>query len=322
MRKRVKASTVINISLAVALLTVVVFGFFFLRQKVPTPVKAIVTTTAVITNQPPKHRFDLYGPQNAPMAGPLGVAVAPDGRVFVADSSNHRIQVFNAQGDPVTRFGKLGQGKGEFNYPTGLIVRGQRLYVADFKNGRIQVLGLDGKPQGVIPDAAKHKDLAFAPLAMAEDRAGNMYVVTVGHEVLVFDKDDRFVKRFAKGGSKDGELAYPNAVAVDSKGRIWVADSNNGRVQMFSPEGRYVKQFGGMLTPRGIAVDGRDRVFIVDTLQHKVFVVDSEGKELFTFGDRGVEEGQFNFPNNIAVGPDGKFYIADRENNRVSVWGY
>lgn len=322
MGRNIKLSTVISIGLAVALVTLIVFGIFFLRQKVPAPVKEIVIASKAITNQPPAHRFDVYGPPNAPLSSPLGVAVAPDGRIFVADSGSNRIQVFSAEGDPVARFGKAGNAPGEFHYPTGLLVRNQRLYVADFKNARIQIFSLDGKPAGVIPDPAKHKGLAFSPLSMAADKQGNMYVVTVGHEVLVFDKNDAFVRKFSRGGSQDGELAYPNGVAVDGQGRVWVADSNNGRVQIFSSDGKFLKKIGGLVAPRGIAVDDRGRGYIVDTLQHKVFVVDGDGKELFNFGDRGLEKGQFNFPNNATIGPDGKIYIADRENNRVSVWGY
>lgn len=110
---------------------------------------------------------------------------------------------------------------------------------------------------------------------------------------------------------------------MDSQGMIWVSDSNNGRVHQYDRNGRFILTFAGLVLPRGLAVDDQDRLYVVDTFQHKVFVINTkDGKQLFTFGERGLEEGQFNFPNSVAVGTDGRVYVVDRENNRVSVWGY
>jgi len=75
--------------------------------------------------------------------------------------------------------------------------------------------------------------------------------------------------------------------------------------------------------PRGIDVDKNGRVYVVDTFQHKVQVYDGKdrGKALFTFGDKGTENGQFDYPNGIAV-KGNRFYVTDRENNRISVFAY
>ena len=68
-----------------------------------------------------------------------------------------------------------------------------------------------------------------------------------------------------------------------------------------------------------------DRLYVVDPVAQTVKVYDvsaSEPKFLFQFGDFGQEDGQFNFPNDIALDAAGRIYIADRENNRIQVWSY
>jgi sugar lactone lactonase YvrE len=63
---------------------------------------------------------------------------------------------------------------------------------------------------------------------------------------------------------------------------------------------------------------------VIDTFSHLIRVYDLEqgGRQLFTFGQRGVGNGEFNFPNDLAIDAAGRLYIADRENNRIQVWGY
>ncbi len=320
--KKVKLSTVVIISLILALIVLVVFGIMFFKRQVPQPVQEISQRVREATNQPPRPLRDIYGPPSSPLRAPLGLSIAPDGRMFVADSENNQIQVFDRNGKWLAKFGKLGRDQGEFYYPTGVLVRDNKLYVADMLNSRIQILGLDGKYIGVIPDKEKHGNLTVGPLTLSQDNQGNMYVTTLGHEVLVFDKSDKFVRKFARPGEGPGEVNYPFGVAPDNNGNVWVADSNNGRIHEFDARGRLIMSFGGLVLPRGMAVDSRGRIYVVDTFQHKVFVVNNEGKPLFEFGERGVEEGTFNFPNAVVVDGSDRIYIADRENNRISVWTY
>ncbi len=102
---------------------------------------------------------------------------------------------------------------------------------------------------------------------------------------------------------------------------VWVADTNNGRVQAFTRRGRVLSVVEGLAAPRGIAVY-RGLVHVVDVFQHRVFIFDAAGDLRYTFGGRGLGEGAFNFPNDIAIDGLGVIYVADRENNRVSVWSY
>jgi len=78
-----------------------------------------------------------------------------------------------------------------------------------------------------------------------------------------------------------------------------------------------------MALPRGIDIDKNGRVYVVDTFQHKVQVYDGKdrGKLLFTFGEKGTENGQLNYPNGLTV-KGNRLFITDRENDRISVFSY
>jgi DNA-binding beta-propeller fold protein YncE len=118
---------------------------------------------------------------------------------------------------------------------------------------------------------------------------------------------------------------------MDSQNRLYVAEGNNGRISAWDTDGKFLFEFGegtgdGALSlPRGAFMDGRDRLHVVDAVGQNIKVYDVSGPEpafLFTFGDWGLDDGLFNYPNDIVLDQAGRLYIADRENNRIQVWSY
>ena len=133
--------------------------------------------------------------------------------------------------------------------------------------------------------------------------------------VHVFDIEKK--KKFLLAG-----LGKPMGIAVDSYGRIFVADARLKRVMVFNRNGRFLTSLGktGELDrPVGIAINEEiGRIYVVDAKKHRVAVFDfNDGKLLFTFGERGKEEGQFNFPSNIAIDKEGRLWVVDTINGRV-----
>lgn len=321
LRRRLPRDLTLRVALLLALATAAYMILHLILRLPPRPVQSLLLSTPGTLDAPPRWRTDIYGPPSSPLRNPLGVAASPDGRIFVADTGNARIQVFSREGRWLYRFGRYGQRPGEFDYPTDVIYSSGRLYVADLKNSRIQVFTPEGRLLDVWPDPKRERNLRFAPTALAADGAGRIYAATVNHEVLVFDRSGRLLGRLGRGGTEAGELSYPNGVAPLTGGRIWVADTANGRLQLLDRGGRPLAQVEGFAAPRGMS-HFRGRLFVAEPLQHRIQVLDSRGNPLYTFGERGTRGGTFNFPSDVEVDRLGTVYVADRENDRISVWSY
>jgi len=180
---------------------------------------------------------------DAPLRQPTGIAYdAANGRLYVADTAQHRIAVFAADGRAVAQIGRRGQADGEFNYPTYLcLAAGGRLYVTDSLNFRLQAFDAQGRfissfgRQGDgAGDAARQK-------GVATDRHGHIYVVdALFHAFQIFDQAGRLLLPVGERGQDRGEFWLPTGIFIDTRDgdgdTIYVADSYNRRVQVL----RYV----------------------------------------------------------------------------------
>jgi outer membrane protein assembly factor BamB len=293
--------------------------------------------------------FALYGPGSGkkPLFDkPMSASWGPNGRIYVADSKNNRIVVFNSRGRYVSQFGEFGIAKppvgspitwkpGQLNYPTGVATDAEgNVYVADFKNDSISVFNSAGtflrrfpdpnRPTGRGSSGAGNSGIAVAALAVAD---GKVYAAD-SYQILVFDTQGTLLKQFGRPGLGPEGLDHPNGIAVDGQGRIYVSDSNHNRVTAFTPDGAVIWTTGKPITsltdsspnpfvlPRGIAVLSDGSILVADPLAHQLVKLTSAGKFAVNYGDRGSEPGQVNFPAGLAAA-DQLILIADKENNRV-----
>jgi DNA-binding beta-propeller fold protein YncE len=280
----------------------------------------------VVREGPPKYLFSIYDVQR-----PLGVAVDPAGqRIVVTESRGARVtKVFDGEGNEIMVLVPPGTDPSERSPTYVAIDRMGTMYVSDRMRGTIDIYDVDGTYLGAFNPG--DEETQWSPLGLTLDDSGDLYVTEVTslkHRVMVFDASGKLKLEFGKEGKAEGEFAFPNDVAVDSQGRIYVSDSNNYRVQIFDAQGRFLAELGSggkevVGFPRGLAIEG-NYLYVIDTFSHLIRVYDLEqgGRQLFTFGQRGVGDGEFNFPNDLAIDAMGKLYITDRENNRIQVWGY
>lgn len=318
--KKIKLSSLIIAMLSTALVGTLLFGFMYLQRSVPTGLNTLVRTAKKPLNRPPSFMGHLDLPSDVKFNNPLGVAVAEDGRIFVADSGNSEVKVFTPDGKYSGKFGKQGKGPGELEYPTDLAVKAGKVYVADFKNNRVAVFDIDGKFDRNITQGPGNAPIS--PLSVDVDEKGYVYLADRSHRIIILNERFQFVRTFGEGGTGDGQMSYPNGVLAGKDGTIYVSDSGNGRIEYFDQAGKFLGKIDGLVTPRGIALDDSGRLHVVDPLSHSVTVYDRDKKLLFSFGGRGVDNGQFNFPNGIAIDNQGRIFVTDRENDRVCVWTY
>ncbi len=272
--------------------------------------------------------------------GPMGVAVGPDGRVYVTETGGSRlIHIYDSLGEQeLGSFSALDSETVDW-VPVYIAVHPDGdVYVSDRAGATIFIFSSDGEPKGQVTPPAGAEN--WHPLALTFDAAGNLYVADVTpeeHRILVIDPAGELTLSFGTHGKSQGEFSYPNGIAVDSDGRIFVTDSNNGRMQAFNKDGEFLflirrgMSKGDLAMPRGIAFDSEGRLLIVDTTRASIQaygvsdVGDTDRAPVeFTgafFGDPGRMI-SFQFPNGLATDDHNRIYVAERGNNRVSIWEY
>jgi DNA-binding beta-propeller fold protein YncE len=255
---------------------------------------------------------------------PSDVAVAADGRVYVVDSGNHRIAVFDRDGKLLARFAERGTEPGKLRNPVGLgLAPNGEVYVADKDNRRIQVFDADGRFRRGFAVTSRGKPVA--PVDVALDAAGKTVYVTgnSNHRVMAFTPEGRFVREWGGEGVNRGEFRYPATLTVGGDGRVYVVDILNTRVQAFEAGGR-IYQVGGwgvlpgeLFRPKGVAVDHAGRVYVSDSYLDVVQVYDSSYNFLHVVGSGGKPH-RVTAAAGIAV-DGGRLYVAEMLNNRVAV---
>lgn len=260
---------------------------------------------------------------------PRGIAVGPDNTMVVADSSNHRVQVFDSNGIFVKEFGQYGSSEGEFDCLAGVAVNRIGQYIiADRYNHRIQVFDPQGRFLRAFGSQGTGDGKFNYPWGITTDALGFIYVCDKeNHRVQVFQSDGTFVGKFGSFGSKLGQLEHPHYIAVSSTNRVLVSDSNNHRIQVFDVNGRVLSSFGeegsedGQFKfPRGVAVDDQGYIVVADSGNNRIQIFHPDGTFLRAFGSWGSGDGEFKGLEGIAVMSGGNIIVCDRENHRVQVF--
>ncbi|MDA8234735.1 MAG: 6-bladed beta-propeller [Clostridia bacterium] len=265
----------------------------------------------------------IMGTGKSSLLRPLAVTMDDEGQIYVADSSHHRIMVFDLHNKVVAEIGKPGTGQGELDYPTAVGIKGNKLYVGDSTNYRIQVFSKYGDYMYYFPKETENLG-KIKPVALTLDSQGNVYVADgAGQRILVFDEQGKFLRSFGKAGNDVGEFSFPNGLALDEAGQnLYVSDFANGRIQVFSPEGKFKKKISaeaGFTNPRGLAYNQEQKqLYVADIFNHRIVVLNEKGENLGNVGSIGAGPQQFNFPNGLWYGK-GTLLVADRENNRVMI---
>lgn len=213
---------------------------------------------------------------------PRGIAVSNDQLLFVADSENHRISVFSADGSFVRAFGSSGDG--QLRDPFGLCLERSSgfLFVADYSNNRICVFEGDGTFVKAIDKACGSAAEFDEPTGVCCDSNGSLFVGDANNcRVKAFDwLNGQFLFEFGSRGCGDGEF-----------GGNWIHPTCD--------------KFG--------------RLVVSDYANHRVSLFDSDGVFLSAFGCEGKAVGEFAGPSAPAVTPMGVFVVPDYSNHRVQL---
>ena len=201
---------------------------------------------------------------------PWGITTDQDGNVYVSDTSNARIQKFQADGQPLLKWGRDGSFDGAFFFPRGVAVDFVgNIYVADESNNRIQKFDTRGSFLTKWGREGSGPGQFRSPWGIACDALGNVYVVDSGnHRIQKFDGNGTFLCSFGNRGKTEGQLNFPYGIAVDKEGCVFVVDSGNNRILKYVPTEEELNRgkeqpaqtadAGAMQPPRSLAVKAGD----------------------------------------------------------------
>ena len=250
--------------------------------------------------------------------GPVS-AVATDAadRVYVAHRGPKPVLVFDPDGTFLR-----GWGHESIKTPHGLrIDPAGNVWLTDIGNHLVLKFDPDGKlllslgKKGAAGADADHFD---RPTDVAVTPAGEFYV-TDGYgnaRVLRYSRDGKLVAQWGKKGTGPGEFNLPHAVCLDAKGRLYVGDRENERVQVFDADGEFLHQWKESGAPFGLFLAG-DRLFVADGRADWVKVLNLDGKAIGRFGEPGTGPGQFRLPHMLCVDSTGAVYVAEVNGKRV-----
>jgi len=277
---------------------------------------------------------------------PMGVAVGISNRIYVTDSGNNRVCVFDASGRYLFEFGGFGIAKpaagvsatydaGELNFPVGIDTdEDGNVYVASLRNDSIEVYDPYGEPTRRFPDPSavtgkggsgqEGLGIAVTDVAVHENRV----YATDSYQILVFSLTGQLVDQWGMPGSEPTGLDHPNGIAVADDGTVYVSDSNHQRVTAFTPDGDVLWHVGEIGEdspddrevdlPRGLTVMPDGSILVVDSFAFELIRISSDGQRVDSYGERGIEPAQVNFPNDVETLND-LLVVADKENGRVQV---
>ncbi len=272
-------------------------------------------------------------PDRCAWAAMSGVAVDEEDRVYLFTRATPPVQVYTAEGKFVRAWGDDVIGVAHYLRigPDG------NVWVADLENHVVMQLTPQGKllktlgTRGESGCDARH---LYKPTDMAVTPAGDVFVSDgYGNDRIVhFDAKGRFVKAWGKLGTGPGEFSLPHSIAVDSRGRLYVADRNNVRIQVFDSSGKFLDEWRNLLVPWGLYMTDKDELWACgaspmvwedgpalvscppkDQLLMR-FDTDGRVRQLWTLpkgADGDEQPGQVNWLHALALDSRGNIYVGD-----------
>ena len=220
---------------------------------------------------------------------PSSIAVDSEENVYVSEEMTNHIFIFDKDGN---RLGSWGSGREAYGLHT--------------------------------PDRGSN-DVVLSSLPVEDDRPSSALMPLANNFTMPFEL---YLKKVgAMDTSGDGELNGPNGLTFDEDDRLFISDSHNHRIQVFTKDGQFISKFGqygseeGELNlPWGIALDKDHNVYVADWGNSRVQKFSDDGRHLATFGGPESGKGRLYRPSSVAVDSEGDVYVTDYDAHRLVVY--
>ena len=213
-----------------------------------------------------------------------GIRLDRDGNIWATDVGAHTVMKFSPRGELLLTLGTKGEA-GEWNESTGSHHFNQPNDVAIAANGDVFVV------QGHTPGGGDPR-------------------------VLHFDRNGKFLATWGGRGKEPGKFEVAHGIAIDPKGLLWVTDRENQRIQIFNPDGSFVRELHYAGLPCAIDI-GPQYIYMVNGFAAQLLRLDLNGQVLAATGKPGKGAGEFGEAHMLAVSPSGDVYVADSVNGTL-----
>ena len=297
---------------------------------------------------------------------PAAIAVNGSGTIYISDFGNHTIRAMTPGGSVTTLAGTPGvsgssDGVGSaarFKNPDGIGLDGAgNFYVADFQNSTVRQV----TPSGIVTTLAGSPGLSgtlngtgssarfYNPTGLALDGSGNIYVADYGDHTIRKLSVSGSVTTFAgfpgTSGTADGtgstaRFFFPEGVATDTSGNVYISDQRNNTIRKITPGGVVTTLAGSpgisgtsdgtgstarFNLPTHLLVDGTDTVYVADCYNHTIRKISPGGVVTTLAGSPGLSGtadgtgsvARFYYPQGMALDGSGNFYLADYGNHTI-----
>ena len=272
--------------------------------------------------------FGSFGRQPGQFFWPTSIALDKDVNVYLCDEFLHRITIWNNEGEYLSHWGTHGSGDGELDGPSGLAIRDDIMFIVDSQNHRVQKFTLDGKYIGQFGSFGDGPGQLNSPWGIGLDQDSNVFVADWRNDrIQSFTADGEWLASFGQPGTGGntsivrvdggirktplpvGVFNRPSGVCVDNDGDVYVADWLNNRVQVLTPDGKFITQFTG---DAGLSKLGKAQLAPAPDLIHQrnLAMQESSDQEKMLWGPMAVK-----FDDNRR-----RLFIVDTNRKRLQVY--